>query len=76
MIVPARPVHPKRRIVPWTVTASGGVVLVAAAAYHLFAFKPVRDKLIDATDDTPDPALYDEYEGKFETRRTVTVAET
>lgn len=74
VIVPARPVQPKRRVVPWTVTASGGVVLAAAAAYHLFAFKPVRDKLIDATDDTPDPALYDEYEGKFDTRRTVTIA--
>lgn len=73
VLAPAPPTRRRSRV-PWMVTAIGGAVVVAGAGFHVFAFKPVRDRLIDATDDTPDPALYDANEGSFETRRAVTIA--
>lgn len=60
--------------VPTGLMATGGAVLVAGVLYHVLAFKPVRDKLVDATDAMPDPALYDEYSSSFDTRRNVTLA--
>jgi hypothetical protein len=72
--LPPPELRPPSRVVPWTLTAIGGAVLAGGVAYHVFAFKPVRDRLIDATDSTPDPALYDANEGTFDTRRKVTIA--
>ncbi len=62
-------------VVPKVLMASGGAVLVAGVLVHVLAFKPARDKLVDATNPgMPDPALYDEYSSKFDSRRNLTMA--
>lgn len=56
--------------VPLIVMASGGVVVLGAAGYHLLAFKPARDDLVNA----PDGATYDARVDKFNSARTTTIA--
>lgn len=69
-------VRPARsRTVPWAVTAAGGVLALAGGAYHLFAFKPTRDKLAAAADPAnPRPDIYDRYSDQFDNRRLATIA--
>ncbi len=59
-----------RSPVPTVMMASGGAILVGAVAYHLFAFRPVRNDLANATS----TAEYDASSSKFDSRRTVTLA--
>ncbi|MBA3391485.1 MAG: hypothetical protein H0T89_02520 [Deltaproteobacteria bacterium] len=64
-----------RSRVPTIVTAAGAVTIAGGLAYHLFAFRPVRDELIAANDPAnPDPERYDLHAARFDSRRTVTFA--
>lgn len=68
-------VNERRSKVPTIIMGVGAATLVGAVLYHGFAFKPARDRLVEATDPTmPDPVLYDMYSDQFDTRRTTTIA--
>jgi hypothetical protein len=70
---PVRVAAPSR-LVPWTLIALGGAIVAGGGAYHVLAFNKTRDRLVDATDSTPDPDQYDAYSNKFDTQRMVTIA--
>ncbi|MEJ7596566.1 MAG: hypothetical protein WKG01_01545 [Kofleriaceae bacterium] len=61
------------QLVPRTMLASGAVVLIVAATYHAFVFKPARDQLVDAST-SPDRTLYTDLESRFDSRRAITIA--
>lgn len=59
---------------PKLLMATGAAAIVAGVVVHVFAFRPARDHLEDAANPAmPDPALYDEWSGKFDTRRELTI---
>jgi hypothetical protein len=60
--------------VPLVVMAAGGALIAAGAVYHATAFRTAANKLADATDETPDPALYDAWSHRFDVRREALIA--
>jgi len=58
---------------PLILMGSGAAILAGGVAFHLLAFKPVRDDL-SAASDAGDLGAYDELSNKFDSRRTVTIA--
>ncbi len=68
--VAPRPKEASRSKVPLIVMAAGGVIVFGGAGYHLFAFKPARDDLVEAKDGP----TYDDRVGKFNSARTTTIA--
>jgi hypothetical protein len=66
-------VRPKE---PWFVVGAGGALLVAGAAYHLFAYKPIHDRLAaDVADpETYNFADYKAHSHTYDVRRDVTIA--
>ncbi|MBA3539036.1 MAG: hypothetical protein H0T79_05365 [Deltaproteobacteria bacterium] len=64
----------RSRVLPWTITAVGGSLVVAGALVHAFGVKPVRDSLVTAGNpEHPDPALYDRNSEVFDRRRQIAV---
>jgi hypothetical protein len=76
VVPPPQQPHPRQRsrVVPWTMIVTGLAIAAGGGAYHVLAFKPARDKLVDATDATPDPALYDRNSKDFDNKRNLTIA--
>jgi len=71
------PAHPPQRAapskVPTIVIGAGAALVAAGAIYHLALLRPAANKLADATDATPDPALYDRWSHRYDVRRATTV---
>ena len=59
--------------VPMVVIGAGAAVIAAGAIYHLAVLRPAANRLADATDSTPDPALYDRWSHRYDVRRATTV---
>jgi hypothetical protein len=65
-----------RRKEPWLIVGAGGALLAAGAAYQVFAYKPIRDRLAA---DVADPETYNiaDYKAhlhEYDVRRDVTIA--
>jgi hypothetical protein len=63
---PAKP--PGASKIPLIVTSVGGAIVFAGAGYHLFAFRPTRDKLDDASK-ANDLDRYERLESDFSSQR-------
>ena len=73
-----RPTEPARSTenhnFPLIVIGTGAAIVVAGAIYHATLFRTAANELADATDSTPDPALWDQWQHRFDVRRDATIA--
>lgn len=69
----ARTVPVEHSAVPIAVMGAGGALVAAGVVYHLALLRPAANGLADATDATPDDALYTRWSHKYDVRRDVVI---
>lgn len=60
-------------IVPVALLGAGGALVAAGVVYHATALRTAANGLADATDATPDAALYTKWSHKYDVRREVVI---
>lgn len=71
--VVAKQVPAPHSVVPLALLGAGGALVAAGAIYHATALRTAANGLADATDATPDDALYSKWSHKYDVRREVVI---